>query len=93
LPSTNAVDAAAARYQMNQGLAMPPVAYTPSVTSTMSVVIQIGLRMRRSPPRRNNAYSDAVTTSSISRIATAIGMLSTKTPSACAARAAKNAAM
>ena len=26
LPTTNAVDAAVARYQMNQGLVMPPVA-------------------------------------------------------------------
>src|SRR5947209_13654223 len=55
-PTANAAAEEMARYQMNHGLLMPPVAATPTVTKAMSSAIQTGLSFRRSTPRAKRTY-------------------------------------
>src|SRR6188508_1532533 len=83
LPTANAVPDAAARYQMNQGLLMPPVAATPTVTKAMSTAIQIGVsHLRSTAPRRNSRYMATAHAHAPAHPASATVKLRVKTPSA-----------
>src|ERR1051326_3063520 len=79
LPDANAAAAAIGRYQMNHGLFSPPVATMPMLTAMTSIDIQIGLRTRRSYPRRNSSWKTSADVQPSSHITAPIQIETGKT--------------